>query len=270
MKLIGVGDNVLDHYVAQGLMYPGGNAVNVAVYASRLGMQTAYIGAVGPDAPGRWIVDSISAEGVDVSHVKVLDGETSICHVTLVEGDRKFVGSNGGVSYELVLEENDFAFISGFDLVHSSIYSRIEKQLDKLSAVSKYLSFDFSDHAEKEYRERVLPWLNAAFFSGSKLSDREMEELFEECRKAEVELCLITRGSQGAILEYNGIKYQQGITPTDVVDALGAGDGFITALLHSLYAKGLDPQTSMKKASEFAAKICSEFGAFGRPMPYRQ
>ena len=31
MKIVGVGDNVLDKYVDQGLMYPGGNAVNVPV-----------------------------------------------------------------------------------------------------------------------------------------------------------------------------------------------------------------------------------------------
>ncbi|MDI9472884.1 MAG: hypothetical protein GX260_06850 [Tissierellia bacterium] len=268
MKLIGVGDNVLDHYVDQSLMYPGGNAVNVAVYASRIGMQTAYIGSVGKDAAGRWLKESLFAEGVDVSRVKVLEGKTNICHVALVEGDRTFVGSDGGVSDELVLTEEDFAFISGFDLVHSSIYSCLENQLEELSAVSKCLSFDFSNDSDQEYRKRVLPQLDAAFFSGSELSDGEMEELFDECRKAQVELCLITRGSQGAILEYKGSRYQQGITPTDVVDTLGAGDGFIAALLLALYVQKLDPQTSMKKASEFAAKVCTDFGAFGRAMSY--
>ena len=28
MRIVGVGDNVLDRYIDQGLMYPGGNAVN--------------------------------------------------------------------------------------------------------------------------------------------------------------------------------------------------------------------------------------------------
>ena len=33
IKLVGFGDNVVDRYLDRGLFYPGGNALNVAVYA---------------------------------------------------------------------------------------------------------------------------------------------------------------------------------------------------------------------------------------------
>lgn len=33
MRIIGIGDNVVDCYLDQGLYYPGGNCVNVAVNA---------------------------------------------------------------------------------------------------------------------------------------------------------------------------------------------------------------------------------------------
>ena len=50
MRIVGVGDNVLDRYIDQGLMYPGGNAVNVPVLALRFGAEAAaYVGAVGDD-----------------------------------------------------------------------------------------------------------------------------------------------------------------------------------------------------------------------------
>lgn len=38
MKLIAVGDNVVDYYQDQETFYPGGNALNVAVLASGSGM----------------------------------------------------------------------------------------------------------------------------------------------------------------------------------------------------------------------------------------
>ena len=41
MKLLSVGDNVIDYYVNTGEMYPGGNAVNVAVHASKIGVDAA-------------------------------------------------------------------------------------------------------------------------------------------------------------------------------------------------------------------------------------
>jgi len=37
VRLLGLGDNTVDTYVDQGWQYPGGNAVNVAVLARRLG-----------------------------------------------------------------------------------------------------------------------------------------------------------------------------------------------------------------------------------------
>ena len=43
MKIAAIGDNVIDRYLNKGVMYPGGNAVNVAAHASMLGAQAAYI-----------------------------------------------------------------------------------------------------------------------------------------------------------------------------------------------------------------------------------
>ena len=45
MKLLGLGDSVMDAYLFQGLWYPGGNAVNTAVLARRAGALTAALAA---------------------------------------------------------------------------------------------------------------------------------------------------------------------------------------------------------------------------------
>ncbi|UUZ81205.1 hypothetical protein LJK88_41995 [Paenibacillus sp. P26] len=48
MRLIGIGDNVVDYYQDQGVMYPGGNVLNVAVAAKRSGAEAcAYLGITG-------------------------------------------------------------------------------------------------------------------------------------------------------------------------------------------------------------------------------
>ena len=38
MRLAAIGDNCVDFYEKQGWAYPGGNAVNVAVYVRQMGM----------------------------------------------------------------------------------------------------------------------------------------------------------------------------------------------------------------------------------------
>ena len=49
MRLAAIGDNCVDFYEKQGWAYPGGNAVNVAVYGRQLGMDAAYLGWIGTD-----------------------------------------------------------------------------------------------------------------------------------------------------------------------------------------------------------------------------
>lgn len=49
MRLVGVGDNVVDRYLNLKVMYPGGNAVNVVAHAALLGEKSAYLGRIAED-----------------------------------------------------------------------------------------------------------------------------------------------------------------------------------------------------------------------------
>ena len=53
VKVLGLGDNVCDVYLHTGTMYPGGQAVNFAVYAGQLGAQADFMGVFGGDAVAR-------------------------------------------------------------------------------------------------------------------------------------------------------------------------------------------------------------------------
>jgi fructoselysine 6-kinase len=72
MRLLGAGDNVVDRYHDLGLMFPGGNALNVAVAAARAGAEAAYIGAIGTDRAGGVVLAGLRAEGIDTSRVRVV------------------------------------------------------------------------------------------------------------------------------------------------------------------------------------------------------
>ena len=49
MKVIGYGDNVVDRYLNKNKMFPGGNCINFAVYAKKIGIDSAYLGTFGDD-----------------------------------------------------------------------------------------------------------------------------------------------------------------------------------------------------------------------------
>ena len=51
----------------------GGSAAITACGASRLGLSTAIVGAVGDDAAGRLALDELARRGVDTSSVRVVE-----------------------------------------------------------------------------------------------------------------------------------------------------------------------------------------------------
>ena len=89
MKLIALGDNVIDYYHNTKECFPGGNAVNVAVHAARLGAQAEYLGSLGDDKMAHIVEKALRENGVDISHCPVLPGRTTkVCSYDVVNGER--------------------------------------------------------------------------------------------------------------------------------------------------------------------------------------
>ena len=51
--------------------YPTGNVVDTGVNLQKLGVPTAIISTTGSDENGRWMLETLKEEGLDVSHLKV-------------------------------------------------------------------------------------------------------------------------------------------------------------------------------------------------------
>lgn len=63
ISVLGFGDNVVDKYEHIKTMYPGGNAVNFAVFAKKLGVdRSAYMGIFGSDEEAEHVIASLEDE----------------------------------------------------------------------------------------------------------------------------------------------------------------------------------------------------------------
>lgn len=268
MKIIGIGDSVVDFYKHEGLIYPGGNAVNVIVSAKRNGAkESAYLGIVGNDEEGKHILESLNSENIDISRVRKVYGPTGEAIISLTEdGDRQFIGTNRAVRVQsllsLRLNQEDMDFIDGYDLIHTSINSDLEYELPKLA--HKDISFDFStpNRWDNNYLERVCPFINYAFFSGSDMSPEEIDQLIEMVHQYGVEIVGVTRGADSAIFSRNGERFEQEPLPTKLVDTMGAGDSFIGGFLAAYY-DSKDIKEALHIAAQSAAITCECSGAFG-------
>jgi fructoselysine 6-kinase len=260
MKLAGVGDNVVDRYRDLGTMFPGGQALNVAVYARRFGIPSAYLGALGDDVAGRQVLGAIRAEGLEMTRLRVLDGPNAYAEVAVIEGNREFVGGDAGVS-KFRLEPDDLEYLAGFDLVHSSESSYLEDQLHRIAAVAR-LSFDFSVRRDPAYIDPILPHVAIAEFSLADLDDHATEAWLERVHRLGPRLVLATRGAADAVL-FDGQRFwRQPAVPTELVDSLGAGDAFIARFLVGVLREESFGE-SLASAAQHASVTCRAFGAFG-------
>jgi fructoselysine 6-kinase len=260
VKLAGVGDNVVDRYRDLGTMFPGGQALNVAVHAHRLGIASAYVGAIGDDVAGRHVLGAIRAEGIDETRLRIIHGPNGYAEVALVDGNREFVGSADGVS-KFDLEPADLDYLAGFDLIHSSESSFLEDQLHLLAGV-RPLSFDFSVRRDPAYVEPLLPHVTIAEFSLSDLDDAAAGAWLERIHGLGPRLVLATRGAADALLYDGSRMWRQPSIPTELIDSLGAGDAFIARFLVGVLREEPFDRT-LAAAAATASATCGTYGAFG-------
>lgn len=237
IRVIGVGDNVVDRNYTTGIMYPGGNSYNFAVFGRQLGYETAYAGVIGSDAEAEIVLKPLRFYGVDISRCQFVEGETGICGIHLKDGDRTIVDENdaGAVkSQPFQITEEVLTYLKGFDLVHSSCFSHIEDQLIKVKQAGIPVLYDFSDVWNEESFARICPSINIAFFSGKDLSQEKLKELLERCvNQYGCDMAVTTMGVRGALV-CRGKKFYYR-EPYNVqggaVDTTGAGDSWITAFI---------------------------------------
>ena len=272
IKVIGIGDNVVDKYLHSGVMYPGGNALNYAVYARLAGNKSAFLGAFGNDAAARHVQDALQELQVDIQRCRHYDGENGYACIRLVEGDREFVTSNkNGVLREnpLQLSDDDLDYISRFDAVHSSINGFLETELEKIKQLNVTLSFDFSGRGTDDYFRQVCPWVDYGFISCGALSVEEAITKIHTIYDYGCKHVIATRGHEqvhyyagNELIEWQPVYIQP-------VDTLGAGDAFLTGFMLSILAGGKAPAErddiirAMSAGGKSAGQVLHHYGAFG-------
>jgi fructoselysine 6-kinase len=261
MKLAAIGDNCVDAYRSLGRESFGGNCVNVAVQAARLGVQSAYVGAVGNDEYGRKFLEALKKQGVDVSHVKVLPGKTAVTEVELVNGDRKFGDYDPGVTAVFTPSDEDIEFLSGHDIVTSAIWGMVEKELVRVKRKGTPIAFDFCDKLDHEILDRIVGDVDYAFFSYDGEDLEFIKDYMKKIQSRGPRQVITTRAEKGSIAWDGKAFYIQGIVPCKVVDTMGAGDSYIAAYLSGLI-QGRSIPECMARAAAHASTVIQYEGAW--------
>jgi sugar/nucleoside kinase (ribokinase family) len=282
MRVLGFGDNVVDRFLDRNIDYPGGNCVNVAVFAAGRGADSAYLGAFGSDDIGEFIRSELDSMGIETARCVVRDGESGIAQVEVVDGERIFRGGNHGgvpVREPVELGDEELAYAATFDLIHSSVYSSAEPELPKLDRLDALVSYDLSSedaYRTDEYLRSVAPHVDLALLSCSDLDRKQTEDALRLVIQHGAAMALGTRGADGSVL-FDGRRFHHAqAVPLDpartVADTMGCGDAFLAAFAVSAFGsgwrKGVLPdaaaiEAGLAGASAYAAEQCFVDGAFG-------
>ena len=279
MKLIGIGDNTIDDYEHIRTLFPGGNALNVAVYASILECESAYLGVFGSDTAANHMQQTLAEMGVDTSHCHSADGPSGRASLIIEDGERVFAGSNEGgirrsVSMEFVFDDTDY--LQSFSIAHTSTYSYMDDHLVRLQPLAPLISYDFSDDFDVEHALSLCQYVDIGFFSCGQRTEEATRELLANAVDRGCSLAAATRGPLEAILFDGETWFRQAPEPVTPKDTLGAGDAFISGFLVTYVGGKTDTdlaqdiliETALGKGAAFAAEICGVHGAFGHGLRY--
>ncbi len=268
---------------------PGGAPANVAVAAARLGSEAAFVGSVGEDMFGDFILRALETEGVDTSAVRRCEPptRTSLAFVYVGEdGDRSFTFYRSDPAADELLSAEDvsrevlsgasFVTFGSIPLIKEPARSAVQQATELAEELDVPLAFDinFREHlweSAKAAREAVSPLLDRSRIV--KLSDDEIAPLLgtEDAGEAArmlldrgVALVLVSLGAEGAFYATREFKGGVPAFPVEVVDATGAGDAFLAASLVHLSGREWDEEAVCEAArlgTAAGALACTDYGA---------
>jgi fructokinase len=271
---------------------PGGAPANVAVASARLGSEAAFIGSVGEDLFGDFILRALQAEGVDTSVVRRCEPptRTSLAFVEVAaDGDRSFTFYRSDpAADELLSAENvsreilsgaSFVNFGSIPLIKDPSRSAIHRAADLAEELDVPLAFDinFREHLWKSpeaAREVVDPLLDRSRII--KMGDDELspmlgtddpQEAAEMLLGRGAALALISLGPDGAVYatrEFSG--HVPAFDVDEVLDATGAGDAFLAAALTYLSENAWDEENvreATRRGTVAGAIACTAYGAMG-------
>ncbi|WP_047247059.1 carbohydrate kinase family protein [Maribacter thermophilus] len=269
----------------------GGAPANVACAISKLNGKSAFLGCVGNDPFGAFLLTILKNENVDISSAQLSDTFTTLAFVSIDEdGERDFVFSRGAdkkLKYDPALKKEFHNNIVHFGAATAMLGGELEEAygrylFDALTQNS-FISFDPNyrmdlwKNKEELFIKKCTPFIEKSHLCKFSLEEAQLlsnkENLEEACKvfhEMGVPIIVVTLGKEGTLLSTP--KFSKTIESIQVnpVDTTGAGDAFIGCLLkqfsmHDNLDKVLEDESQLTQmialANKAGAITTTNFGA---------
>jgi ribokinase len=260
----------------------GGSAANTIYALAKLGLKAGFIGVVGDDSQGAFILKDFKSQGVDISKIRKVKNQPTGKALGFVDkkGKRSLYILVGANLY-LTQEDIDFSYINQAKVLHmSSLKGKIDLQSYAVSKLKDSLILSFAPGAVL-VREglaklsQILKRVNILFLNSKELfvltQEKNIETAFLKLLDYGVETIVLTQGESPTIIRTKENTYH---IPCEfkvevVKDTTGAGDAYAGGFLFGLI-KGYDLVNSARLGHLVASYSIQGIGARSNLPTYEQ
>lgn len=256
----------------------GGNATNVAVGLSRLGIKAGLCSEIGDDEFSIKIRNWLARENVERLLVKQVNGASSFAVIINFQGDRTIFVQDVHREHDFDFSEvtTPFAYLTSLGDEWEAPYKKVLEFVEANNATLAFNPGSRQIHGGRETVSQVLEKTTYLFVNKeeaeqllldkqSQPTEQDDKEYFQSLMKKLQELgpkvVVVTDGKNGSYgLNEQGEFHWQGLNDGEVVERTGAGDayasGFIAAIL-----SGLSLAQAMDWGAHNATSVVSKVGA---------
>ncbi len=252
--------------------FPGGVTANYLVAISRLKGLCGFIGAVGDDFYGDFLLDDFKRENIDTFlTIKKAGKKTPVNFIIIVQGEKSIVQSPHMQTTKIDASDLDESYIGSAKLLHTTIIH--QKVTERAIEIAKKYDVNISIDLESQIAQRGWQCLKRILLNtdvlipnknGAKIitKNNSPEKAAGILVKKGIPIVIITLGKEGVLITTK--KFQKKIPAYNiekVIDTTGAGDCFNGAFSYGYWIKGWDLERACKYANAAAALKIKKLGA---------
>ena len=252
--------------------FAGGVTANFLVAVSRLKGSCGFIGAVGDDAYGDFLIEDFKNENVDTHlTIKKRNQKTPVNFIFVAEGEKTIIQSPHMQSTKLEPQDIDVEYIKNSKVLHTTlIHPHLSSEVLKIAKEHEVkISIDLeSQIAQRGWDALEENLLKADVLIPNKEGAKSItktntpEEAARILIKKGIPIVIITMGKRGALITTP--EFQKEI-PTfevqNIIDTTGAGDTFNGAFSVAYWIKGWSLEKSCIFANAAASLKIQKLGA---------
>lgn len=281
MDIISLGEALID-FTPGGeegsfIRNPGGAPANFAVSAARNGLSAAFLGRLGMDDFGKFMIRILEENKVKVLLPELLDeAVTTMAFVSLYEGGERSFTFARKPGADMLLKPEDITgeMIKQCRLLHAGSFSLSERPSRDATVYALILAKEFGKLVSFDVNYRAMIWKSKKeaenevnnilpYVDLLKISEEELDfvggedNIYSVMRQNHISVVVETLGAQGARYFFHNTSDQVIGRKVNAIDATGAGDAFWGGFIAKLLLDGVNRTTDI---TEDKLKSAMEYG----------